>query len=346
MVTPRGDTESLHAIDVVFSEAMIPLGGRIRGKESVPLEITPAVPGSFSWIGTRALSFIPRGEIPAGTRLVCRIPKGSRSYDGKETTADFVWEIVVRPAAAGAERARGQADVRPRGAALLPLQSSSRPRSGRLGPSGWCLRAIQLKRIEPDSTAVAQLLPKDERRDGKARILAVAPMTRLRGGQKYEVEIGAGMPFLSTDVRMKLPARIAFETYGAPAPRSITADLKGFALTLAGPVDPEALGGHLRIDPPIQVLDVRPFDANTVRIDADVRPGTRYRVTLSRGLTSLLGETLTEDAGIDVQTPHRWSDSLPDPIRRVCPAGSAPLDPHRGNECRFGGGPGGMGGSR
>ncbi len=308
MVSPRGDTEALHSIDVVFSEAMVPLGGRLRGKIAPPLAITPAIPGSFSWIGSRVLSFVPRSDIPPGTRLTCRVPEGIRSLEGKETSADYAWEIVVgRPrllASVPGDKGLSGPDE------PLYLLFNAVPAPGAVdsirlvGPAG----RIPLRRVTPDSLAIAQLLPRDERRGGTDRILALAPGARIPGGQKFRLEIGAGIPFVSSDASMRAPVAIAFETYGPPAPRSMSVDLSGFALTLAGPVDPAALRDRVSFDPPIAISRIHPLDANTVRIDANLRPGTEYALRLAAGLTSLLGETMTEDAIISVRTPHRPPD--------------------------------------
>ena len=322
MVSPRGDTEALHSIDVVFSETMIPLGGRSRGHDNPPLSITPAVPGSFSWIGSRALSFIPQSTVPPGTRLLCRIPAGTRSLEGKATAADYAWEIIVgRPrllrSVPGDKGLTGPDE--PLYLLFNAVPAPSAIDSVRLtGASG----PIPLRLIAPDSLAIAQLLPIGERREGAARILALAPASKIPGGQKFRLEIGAGIPFVTSDAPMRAPVTIGYETYGAPAPRSISADLSGFAIELAGPVDPDALRGKLSFDPPVAISHIRPLDATTFRIDADLQPGTDYALRFSAGLTSLLGETLTETAVVGVRTPHR-----PPSLSLVPSEGYVPRDP-------------------
>jgi alpha-2-macroglobulin len=308
MVSPRGDTGSLNSIDVVFSETMIPLGGRIRGKEDPPLVLTPPIAGSFSWIGSRVLTFIPRGDVPTGTRITCRVPKGTRSLEGKETSTDTVWEIVVgRPRLLKSVPADKKM-LAPDEPLYLLFNAAPAPGAAdsiRLIAAG---KRIPLARVAVDSLAVAELLPKDERRDGAARILALRPAAEVPSGQLCRLEIGAGIPFATSDVSMREAVAIEFETYGSPLPRSVSADLSGFDLALGGPVDPEVLRGHLRFDPPLTSFRVTPRDGNTARIEAGLRPGTPYKITVTAGLASLLGSATTVDAAVEADTPHRWGE--------------------------------------
>jgi hypothetical protein len=315
MVSPRGDVAALHSIDVVFDAAMIPLGIRGKAKGKAPLSIDPAIPGSFSWMGSSALTFVPREAVPAGTRLVCRVPRGTRSLEGKVTESDYVWEIVVgRPELVRSVPGPGglQAPDEPIYLAFSVPPAAGAADSvrliGREGP-------IPLARITPDSTAVRQMSPGRGRPMDPAKILALQPGRSLTPGEGYRVIVAAGIPFASTDIGLAKSDSIPFAVMGDPIMRSIAAHGGGLDIDFDGPVDPDTLRGYLEIHPGVGRMEIRPWSGTSMRIASrGIRAGTRYDVRLRAGMPSLFGLRLPADQVMTAEVPHR------EPRLRIVPS--------------------------
>ncbi|MBM3287725.1 MAG: hypothetical protein FJY88_10315, partial [Candidatus Eisenbacteria bacterium] len=327
IASPRGDVPALHSIDVVFDAPMIALGARAREKGKAPLLLDPPLQGSFSWIGTRALSFIPRSPVPAGTRIVCRVPRGTAALGGEALAADYVWEIVVgRPRLLRSIPAQGGM-LAPDEPLYLLFNATPAPSAADsillTGPSG----AMRLRPAAVDSMAIREFFRGGERAEPQ-RILALRPEAPIAPGRTYRLSVPAGLPFLSSAVGIREPLAIEFTSFGPPVPVSIHADVDGFMLGLAGPVDPEALQSRLTLLPPAGEMSVRPVPGSrfvgspgggrpeaSYRVQVRLRPGASYTLAIKAGLTTLLGESLSSDAQIGFTVPHLHHEL------RIVPAG-------------------------
>ncbi|HLP18156.1 MAG TPA: Ig-like domain-containing protein, partial [Bacteroidota bacterium] len=84
---------------VVFSEPMSALTVAGQGMGRHPFTITPAVAGTFHWIGTTTCAFTPADTLPASTRFTVTIPQGTRSLSGSQISKPFTWTFETpRPA--------------------------------------------------------------------------------------------------------------------------------------------------------------------------------------------------------------------------------------------------------
>ncbi len=79
LVSPEGNRDALLSIDAGFTEPMVPLGKRGENSRRGPIRFEPELKGSFTWIGTSAVSFLLESPPPAGTRITCTIPGDTRS---------------------------------------------------------------------------------------------------------------------------------------------------------------------------------------------------------------------------------------------------------------------------
>jgi alpha-2-macroglobulin len=318
LASPRGDVDALHSIDLVFSEAMVPLGARGEGPlGTIPLVLEPPIDGSFTWIGTRALSFVPRDAVRPGTRITCRVPRGTRSPGGSATTTDYAWEIVVaRPKLVASVPAEGQAVAAGDTLYMLfNIPPAARGDSLRLaGPGG----DIPLARVAPDSAAWRSLDP--DRAYSPSHMLALRPEKPMTGGGRYTIEIAGNLRFEGTDVKLQEPRSIDFETYGPPRPLTVAADDFGIAIDLAGPVDPESLRAYMTITPSIGAYEVIPQSGTSFRLhDGKIRGGSTYTFRFRKGLPSLLGARLERDETARASTPHREPALRIDPSRGYIP---------------------------
>ncbi|HVK70436.1 MAG TPA: Ig-like domain-containing protein, partial [Polyangium sp.] len=86
---PNGDTSASPEITLVFSKPMRALGAD-SGAPDAPVQITPAHPGAFSWVGSSALQFVPSKPFPPATPFRVEVPAGTRALDGSALEAPFV----------------------------------------------------------------------------------------------------------------------------------------------------------------------------------------------------------------------------------------------------------------
>lgn len=76
--SPQGETRDLPEIAITFSR---PLRMLDATSPAPPVKIKPAIPGTWDWIGTRALRFSPEKPLPMATTFEVEI-SGARALDG------------------------------------------------------------------------------------------------------------------------------------------------------------------------------------------------------------------------------------------------------------------------
>jgi uncharacterized protein YfaS (alpha-2-macroglobulin family) len=85
---PEGQVAIAPFISVTFNQPMIALNTlEALAKEDVPVQVTPIIPGSWKWLGTRTLNFLSDSELfdrlPMATEYLVTIPAGVESASGK-----------------------------------------------------------------------------------------------------------------------------------------------------------------------------------------------------------------------------------------------------------------------
>ncbi|MFN2146160.1 MAG: Ig-like domain-containing protein, partial [Anaerolineales bacterium] len=99
---PEGDVPIAPTINITFNQPMVPLATLAQLSEmDVPVEVTPDIPGTWSWIGTRTLRFnfdstlIDR--LPMATVFTVTIPAGTTSVSGETLAQEVSWQFKTPP---------------------------------------------------------------------------------------------------------------------------------------------------------------------------------------------------------------------------------------------------------
>ncbi|HUG52990.1 MAG TPA: MG2 domain-containing protein [Vicinamibacteria bacterium] len=97
--SPRGEVDSLAEageVRIVFSEPMVALG-RVPAEVAAPFfHISPVLPGSFRWSGTRTLVFTPDpARLPYGTRYDVTIGAGATSATGRRLERPYTFSFTT-----------------------------------------------------------------------------------------------------------------------------------------------------------------------------------------------------------------------------------------------------------
>ena len=98
-VFPAADSESPETSDItiVFNRPMVPLTTLDALSDTdIPVEISPDTPGTFKWITTRNLQFIPEKRLFRSTRYTVTVREGFVSMDGLSVPG-FTHSFTTRP---------------------------------------------------------------------------------------------------------------------------------------------------------------------------------------------------------------------------------------------------------
>ena len=101
-VQPTGEVGIAPFVSITFNQPMVPLATVSQlDALDVPVEMTPALPGRWQWIGTRTLRFEHDPEIfdrlPMATSYVVEVPAGTESQAGGELAETFRFEFMTPP---------------------------------------------------------------------------------------------------------------------------------------------------------------------------------------------------------------------------------------------------------
>jgi len=97
---PQGEVETLAQaaeVRIVFSEPMVALG-RVPATVTAPfLHVTPALPGTLRWSGTRTLVFSPTGpeHLPYATRYEVTVDAGATAVSGSRLEAPYTFSFTT-----------------------------------------------------------------------------------------------------------------------------------------------------------------------------------------------------------------------------------------------------------
>ena len=101
-VQPEGEVGVAPLVSITFNQPMVPLTtvGQLDEVDP-PVEMTPALPGRWQWIGTRTLRFEHDQRIfdrpPMATSYVVEVPAGTESQSGGELAETFRFEFETSP---------------------------------------------------------------------------------------------------------------------------------------------------------------------------------------------------------------------------------------------------------
>ncbi len=98
--SPARDVDQAAGISLTFSLPMVPLSSLAQLAElELPVTMTPEVPGTWSWVGTRTLNFEAEGRLPGATTYRIELPAGLSSIGKESLEFPFEWEFSTAPLA-------------------------------------------------------------------------------------------------------------------------------------------------------------------------------------------------------------------------------------------------------
>ena len=308
---PEGEIPLAPFLNVTFNQPMVPLATLdALTAEQVPVQLEPALPGTWKWLGTKTLTFeydsAAIDRLPMATDYVVSIPAGTESATGGVLAETVRWTFSTPP---------------PK---MIDHAPSSNPQpleplfliafDQRVDPEA-VLRTIQ---VTADGQAVSTRLASSDRveadkaasrladRAGEGRWLAFVAEEPLPADASISVTIGPDTPSAEGARVTKEAQHYEFRTY-APL-RIVDHDcswygdecppLTPFFIEFNNPIDVDAYDeSMLSIEPalPDATVDVV---GNRITIRGTTTGRATYRVLVDGAIRDTFGQTLGKDASL------------------------------------------------
>ncbi|HXF63762.1 MAG TPA: MG2 domain-containing protein, partial [Caldilineaceae bacterium] len=312
--SPEGEIPLAPFLSVTFNQPMVPLATVEQlAAEEAPVQLTPAVPGIWRWVGTKTLTFEYSGgegeRFPMATVFTATVPAGTRSATGGELAETVSWTFSTPPPSltyslpgygpqprdpilfAGFDQEIDPAAV---------LETIRVTAGGRDYP----LRLATPAEVEEDARVRATA-----ERVGEGRWLAFRAEEEFPADTTVVVNIGPGTPSAEGPLTTTEVQSFSFQTY---APLRVTyhgcswgdecPPLTPFIINFNNPLDPAAFSEELvSVEPAIPNLIVEQYGA-TIQLRGATQGRTTYAVTLDAELKDIFGQTLGSDQTLTFQT--------------------------------------------
>ncbi len=302
--SPTQDVEQAARISLTFSLPMVPLTSQAeRAQWELPVSMTPAVPGTWSWVGTRTLMFQAAGRLPGATTFEIAVPAGFPSVGREVLEFPFSWSFSTAPLALVQGYPVNDAQpLRP----FIALEFNQAIDIARLKPflavqaGGQELEFVVIKRDVFD-------LPADLQRFlagvPAERTVILQPLQNAAPNTTVTVEVAAGAPSAEGPLLSRVRDMFTFRTFGgleivgqscAPTGRDAYDCQPGesFYIGFNHDLNVESLQpDHVDITPPLQDGTLIVYPWGGIEITGQSVPNTIYTLHLRPGLRDVFGQT-------------------------------------------------------
>lgn len=314
-MAPQGDVVMAAQLAVTFSQPMVSLGSEDEpATAEVPVKLHPQPPGQWRWMGNRILLCQPTGRFPMATEYTVEVPAGVRSASGSALNEGKRWTFrTPPPSLVFFHPMNTQADRNPLMYAEFDQRINPKTIAGtiriRTQLREWGARLASEGEIEKDNE-VKTLSAKAPRGQWIAfRIVSTGGNSELLPPEvPVTVTLGPDLP--SAEGPQVAHARITrtFRTFGplrivgSSCPENCSVPTR-FLIQFNNPLDPDHFWqSFVQVDPPIFGLDmsawIYPPGEGYLNIWGDIRPRTRYRVSLRKDISDVFGQRLGERPSI------------------------------------------------
>ena len=277
-VSPLGATQNVHEasrIIVTFNQPMVALAGLDdKPMTSGPFTISPAVTGTFRWLGTSSVEFQPAAALPLATKFTITIAAGIKAVSGATLAQAYTWSFeTVRPQIIGTVPANGARWVRLDSEIFFRFnQRMNAPALANFFTITTSGKVIIQKIVRgfPVPTAtnripfkVRQATTEDlknlrELGDSTDSVVVLVPQLSLPVGQQIIVTALRGLPSPAGPLGLAAPFVLKFSTVNAFGfagwePQAPTSPVTEITFHFSNPVSHADLIQHLRFTPEITI---------------------------------------------------------------------------------------------
>ena len=333
--SPAQDVDQATGISLTFSLPMVPLSSQAQLAElELPVTMTPEVPGTWSWVGTRTLSFKADGRLPGATTFQIEVPAGLHSIGNEALESPFRWEFSTAPLALYRSfPGAGQQPLRP----FVALEFNQAINSTQLKPflsvqSGG--RELEFALIKPGVFNLPTELERFLDNAHPGRTVVLQPLQESAPNTTVSVEIATGAPSAEGPLPSLASHLVSFRTFGGLRLEDQSCAVTGrhaydcvpgepFYLAFNNPLVMDSISeDQLDISPPLSngKLSVSPW--GDVTIYGSTLANTIYTLTWRPGPRDVYGQTFSsaQEIRFSVGEASPW---LQDPgIMKLLPSSS------------------------
>jgi alpha-2-macroglobulin len=199
---PTGEVTGKMHLTVAFSRPMVARDQLDKPVASLPVTVSPELPGEARWIDEKTLVVSPMAALPVSTRFVATVRKGVKAIDGNELGEDVAFEFFTPRLTASldvlgsAERAARDQPIRITFNQDVPLEQVTE----RCGLAAGATK-IAVKN-GPDSPS------------GPAKVYTLVPASALAIDTAWTASCAAGLRGSVGNLGIEKAAELAFRTYG------------------------------------------------------------------------------------------------------------------------------------
>lgn len=299
-VQPDGDVPLADRVTITFSEPMVAVSGQEDAARSVPVTLSPSVPGSWRWLGTQTLVFDPgQGKrLPMATEYTVTIPAGTKAASGKSLAQ--AWRSTFQtPTPQLIDHAPG-GGAQPRQPVIHLIFDQ------KIDPDAVLAKLVVAagsSRFSVRRATLVEQAKSPRRTDVPAdRQLAVVPTEPLPLATSVQVSVPAGTPSAEGPRVSASDQSFSFTTYSA---FTIVGSRCGwhndnepcrpeepFIIELSNPIDDDAFDpAQVTIAPKTPGVEAT-VQGSIVLIGGYKKPRTKYTITLAPALRDAFGQTL------------------------------------------------------
>ena len=306
--SPEGEIPMAPFINITFNQPMVPLGTLTQlAAKDVPVQIEPALEGTWRWLGTKTLSFQYDSELidrlPMATEFKVTVPAGTRSATGGVLNQAVSWNFTTpTPRLTSYHPSYGPQPLEP----ILFAAFDQR-----IDPQA-VLKTIQLTvngspytiRLATTAEVAADKQVKSlTEHTPEGRWLAFKADKVLPKDADVQISIGPGTPSAEGPLITSETQRFSFQTYpplrveeygcswwGEKCP-----PLTPFYIRFNNPLDAQKFSDSLVSINPELAGAVISVSGNTLTIQGASKGSTTYRVTVAAAITDIFGQQLGKE---------------------------------------------------
>lgn len=305
---PEGEIPIAPFLNVTFNQPMVPLGTVEQlATADVPVNISPAIPGEWRWLGTTTLSFVYAGEagdrFPMATEYVVEIPAGTTSQTGGVLSEAVTWRFSTPPVQL--ENSYPFGDSQPLETLIFAQFDQQIDPAAVLATTAVTADGdpVSVQQATDEEIAADETIQRLVERTPAGRWLALRPVAPLPQDAGISVTFNPGTPSAEGPLTTTEAQSFTFHTYG---PLQITDHTCGyydeecppltpFYIEFSNSLDMDAFDpAMISIEPPLAGAVVRP-QGRRLEIRGLTAGRTRYQVTISGNIQDDFGQMMGSD---------------------------------------------------
>ncbi len=308
---PEGEIPLAPFVNITFNQPMVALSTLSElGSESVPVQVEPALPGTWRWLGAKTLTFeydsalIDR--LPMATAYRVTIPVGTKSAIGGELAESVTWTFSTPPLKMTTGYPTGTSqplepvffiafDQRIEPASVL---ENVRVHAGS--------HSVGLKLVEEAAILADKSVSSLVKNTPEGRWLAFQAQEPLPTDTTVTVDIGPGTPSAEGPLVTQTSQSFSFSTYaplrveehGCSWSRDTCVPMSPFYIRFNNSINVDLYSeSMLRIQPELPGASIN-IIGNTISIQGATSGQTIYRVVLAGDIEDIFGQQLGKETSL------------------------------------------------